>query len=89
MALCCAACSLFKGANPAGYDPETDALTPLFNPRTEDWQDHFTWNGGTLEGRTPIGRTTVAVLRINGPLQVQHRQLLIELGVFPNVGLKD
>jgi hypothetical protein len=84
LALCCAACSLFKGPSPAGYDPETDKLTPLFNPRIEDWRDHFAWNGGALEGRTPVGRTTIAVLRINDTLRVQHRQLLMELGVFPN-----
>jgi hypothetical protein len=84
LALCCAACSLFKGPSPAGYDPETDGLTPLFNPRVEDWREHFAWSGNALVGRTPVGRTTIAVLRINDPLRVQHRQLLIELGVFPN-----
>jgi hypothetical protein len=74
--------SLFKGSNPAGYDPETDTLQPLFNPRTQAWLEHFAWNGGTLEGITAIGRTTIAVLRINDPLRIQHRELLIELGVF-------
>ena len=82
--MCCAACSLFKGPSPAGYDPETDALTPFFNPRTDDWREHFAWNGGTLEGQTAVGRTTITVLRINDPLRVQHRGLLIELDVFPN-----
>lgn len=83
LALCCAACSLFKGPSPAGYDPETDTLSALFNPRAEDWRKHFTWNGAMLAGLTPVGRTTIAVLRINDPLRVQHRQLLIELGVYP------
>lgn len=83
LAFCCAACSLFKGPNPAGYDPETDVLHPLFNPRTQRWSDHFAWNEGTLEGLTAVGRTTISVLRINESLRIHHRLLLIELGVFP------
>lgn len=83
LALCSAACSLFKGPNPAGFDPETDTLHPLFNPRTQSWQEHFEWNGGILVGLTPVGRATIGVLCINDALRVRHRELLIELGVFP------
>jgi hypothetical protein len=70
--------------NPAGYDdPETDVMQPLFNPRSEEWAEHFEWNGATLVGLTPIGRTTIHVLDINEPLRVLHLDLLIKLGVFP------
>jgi len=81
--LSCAACSLFKGPNPAGYDPETDVLHPLYNPRTQPWSEHFAWNGTTLKGMTAIGRTTITVLRIKEPLRVRHREPLIALEVFP------
>ena len=50
LALCCAACSLFKGPNVAGYDPESDEMTPLFHPRTHDWKEHFKWSGAELKG---------------------------------------
>ncbi len=83
LALCCAACSLFKGPNPAGYDPETGTLTRLFNPRTDYWDDHFEWAGPVLIGTTDIGRATIQVLRINERLRVEHRSLLIDLGEFP------
>ncbi|MEQ8786364.1 MAG: HNH endonuclease signature motif containing protein [Pirellulaceae bacterium] len=83
LALSCAACSLFKGPNAVGYDPVTDEMQPLFNPRTQHWDDHFKWNDASLSGRTAIGRTTIRVLNINRPLRVLHRKLLIELGVFP------
>ncbi len=83
LALCCAACSLYKGPNPAGYDPKTDELYPLFNPRMQKWSDHFAWAEAVLEGLTAVGRTTNSVLRINEPLRIQHRRLLIELDVFP------
>ena len=83
LAMSCASCSLYKGPNLAGYDPESDIMQPLFNPRTQDWNDHFASDGAELKGLTPTGRTTARVLRFNEPLRVQHRELLIELGVLP------
>ena len=40
-------------------------------------------DGLELVGRTPTGRTTVAVLAINLPLRVTHRAQLIAEGTFP------
>jgi hypothetical protein len=60
----------------AGYDPVTDELVPLFNPRLEEWVDHFRWRGAELEGKTSIGRATIDVLRINIAERVEHRRLL-------------
>jgi len=36
-----------------------------------------------LIGRTPVGRVTVALLRINDPFRVELREGLIAEGVFP------
>lgn len=83
LALSCLPCNSFKGANVAGYDPESDELCPLFNPRTESWAQHFEWNGPRLKGKTAIGRTTIDVLRINSSDRVELRQLLIEAELFP------
>lgn len=65
-------CNSFKGSNVAGYDPETGTLQALFNPRTQVWREHFAWRGAILRGKTPIGRTTIELLRINLPLCVKH-----------------
>jgi hypothetical protein len=54
----------------------TKDLTRLFHPRVDLWNDHFVWNGVLLDGRTAIGRTTIAVLRINHPDAVAVRQAL-------------
>ncbi len=51
--------------------------------RQQVWAAHFEWNGATLEGLAPIGRTTIHVLNINEPLRIQHRDLLIKLDAFP------
>ena len=84
LALACLPYNSYKGANAAGYDPEGDDLQPLFNPRQNDWSKHFAWDGAVLRGKTPIGRATIEVLRINSPERVEHRRLLIEARLFPS-----
>jgi len=81
--LACAQCNAAKGPNVAGYDPETGILTPLFNPRVDDWTEHFRWQEGFLAGQTQVGRATIDVLRINDSDCVEQRQELIEAGLFP------
>lgn len=76
--LACAYCNAAKGTNAAGFDPETDELVPLFNPRADAWAEHFVWDGPVLTGRTPIGRATIEVLGINRPERIEHRKLLAE-----------
>lgn len=83
LALACFNCNTFKGTNVAGIDPVTDQHASLFDPREHNWGEHFAWDGPLLVGRTPIGRATVDVLRINLPDRIEHRRSLIEEGVFP------
>ena len=81
--LACAYCNSAKGSNVAGYDPVSGELTPLYNPRSNSWHEHFAWNGPVLRGLTPVGRTTVDVLRINDAERIQHRSLLMGAGLWP------
>lgn len=80
----CFNCNTFKAVNVAGHDPDTGELTPLFHPRHDDWDAHFAWDGPFLQGLTAIARTTIDVLRMNLPERVEHRRLLMQLGVFPS-----
>jgi 5-methylcytosine-specific restriction endonuclease McrA len=77
-----AACNAAKGPNIAGYDPETDELVPLFNPRQDRWDEHFAWDGPRLRGHSAIARATIDVLRINALQRVAHRRKLMALGLF-------
>ena len=83
LAYACVHCNAFKGPNIAGRDPVTKSIERLFNPRQDDWEEHFRWDGATLETRTAIGRVTLAVLRIDLPYRVAVRASLIEEGLFP------
>ena len=76
LALACIDCNLSKSSNLAGLDPETGMLTELFNPRRQNWVDHFDRVGALIIGRTAIGRTTVQVLNINSDDQLALRQLV-------------
>jgi hypothetical protein len=73
LALACVDCNLHKGSNVAGYDPETGQLTPLFDPRHQQWHEHFQRLGAFIVGKTSVGRTTVEVLQLNAEQQLQLR----------------
>jgi hypothetical protein len=83
LALSCLPCNSYKGSDVASYDPETQTLVPLFNPRTERWDEHSYWAGPRLVGKTPIGRATIALFRINASERVEHRRLLMESDTGP------
>ncbi|MFN0018333.1 MAG: HNH endonuclease [Pirellulaceae bacterium] len=80
LCLACFACNAFKGPNIAGVDPLTKEICRLFHPRRDVWNEHFAWEGPILAARTAVGRTTLAVLRINQPERVEFRRLLMLSG---------
>jgi hypothetical protein len=76
LALACPTCNWNKGPNIAALDPETELLTPVYNPRLDDWKVHFTLLGLEIVGLTNIGRATVRLLRMNEPEYVELRREL-------------
>ena len=72
----CSWCNLFKGPNLTSYDPETDTIVRLFNPRTDLWDEHFWMDGAEIVGATPQGRATVALLQMNDDRRVRLRNEL-------------
>lgn len=76
LALACVSCSLRKGARRGAVDPDTGEATDIFHPRLHSWDEHFAADPATCEimGRTPMGRATVVLLRVNRPLAVAIRR---------------
>ena len=74
LCLACVSCSLRKGAKTHAIDPDSVANVPLFHPRQHEWPAHFRWRDVDLCGLTPIGRATVATLRLNRPLIIEIRR---------------
>ena len=89
LALSCPNCNLHKSARLAAIDPETGAEVPLFSPRTDAWQEHFTLSAdhAHIIGIIPIGRATVAALRFNNPEHVDARQLWVAGDWYPPPGV--
>jgi hypothetical protein len=83
--LSCRLCNEAKGVLVEATDPETGATVPLFNPRTQAWQDHFAWSqdGTQVMGQTPAGRATVSALDLNSELRVRARAIWVEAGWHP------
>lgn len=85
LALACHGCNARKHSATHADDPLTGKRTPLFHPRLQSWNDHFTWSDQGLEvvPKTPVGRATVQRLDLNRPGAVRHRRALILLGSHP------
>ena len=80
LAWACFQCNVAKGTDIASYDNETKVLTPLFNPRKEEWNAHFELVGPAIEAKTAVGRVTLRLLQMNHPHQLEVRRLLISVG---------
>jgi hypothetical protein len=85
LALACRSCNSFKSDSKTGWDDVTAAEVPLFDPRNDRWDQHFSVNfdAGMIHGLTPTGRATVSQLRMNDPQPLTARLIWIELGLFP------
>ena len=83
LAWSCLRCNSTKASEIASYDVLTKLLTPLFNPRTQNWSDHFEMNEeAQIIGKTAIGRVTVRTLQLNHSKQLKSRRDLIETGLW-------
>lgn len=73
-------CNHFKGPNLSSHDPLTDVHVKLFNPRTDNWDDHFRLDGPVIVGLSPQGRVTVELLQMNEPRRLNLRATLHDEG---------
>lgn len=82
-ALSCIECNRNKGSDLTAIDPLTNQIVRIFDPRTQNWHNHFYFDGATILGKTETGRATVVLLRLNDPMRVMERSALIEIGRYP------
>ncbi|HHP7231718.1 MAG TPA: HNH endonuclease [Xenococcaceae cyanobacterium] len=82
LALSCTICNQHKGSDLASIDPETNELTPLYNPRKYNWQEHFKIQDNQIIPLTAEGRVKVRLLQFNLQERIEERKLLIEAGIL-------
>jgi len=85
LAIACCACNRFKGSDIGTLGSKGRGFIRLFNPRTDQWSDHFRLDGAVVLGLTDIGRVTVRLLRINNSDRVEVRDTLCRMGLYPPV----
>ncbi len=88
LALACWSCNLKKGPNLSGIDPQTGRMAALFNPRQDEWEEHFAATINPLKlclairGLTPAGRASVQVLGLNDEMRQMIRYELRAEGIY-------
>jgi len=87
LALACVSCSLRKGARTTAPDPATLRSADVFNPRTNQWDDHFrVATDFTIVGQSSIGRASVLLLGMNRHLAIEIRREEASRGRYPAQG---
>ena len=69
-----------KGSDLASIDSETGAMSRLFHPRRDRWDEHFEMRGPLIVARTGVGRATVRLLQLNLPQRIKEREVMIQAG---------
>ena len=81
LALACRGCNGHKLTATQARDPLTGETIPLFNPRTQPWREHFSYeiadDGAAIHGLSPTGRVTARRLGFNRPRAKLARLLWI------------
>lgn len=85
LAWACLGCNLFKATTTHVFDLLTGNLVPLYNPRIENWSEHFEWseNFSVMIGKTPTGRATINCLKLNRIGLVNLREIFVAAGKHP------
>ena len=73
LALACPHCNRAKGSDLGSLDPLTGILTPFFNPREQEWSDHFVFIGRVIEPLSAHGRVTTKIFQFNHPDRLAER----------------
>jgi hypothetical protein len=84
--LACPRCNGFKSDQINSIDHISGQIAALFNPRYQDWRDHFTWDDtdhALIIGKTVEGRATIVALQINNEDNLAFRRLLVSAQWYP------
>ena len=83
LAFACMICNRLKGANLTSV-ASSGEIVRLFNPRLDNWQDHFRLEGAIIQPLSTIGEVTTRLLRLNDADRVVERLRYQGLGRYPH-----
>lgn len=85
--LACRSCNSYKHKKTEAIDEISGQIVKIFNPRTQNWKEHFKFSNDKTKiiGKTEIGRVTVSALKLNNNLSVDMRKKWVEVGWYPPI----
>ncbi len=88
LALSCGGCNGHKATATMSEDPVTGEIVPLFNPRADAWESHFSWDEAQIQmiGISATGRATIERLKLNRQEVRNLRKLLKQIDKHPPNG---
>lgn len=83
--LACRECNAHKATKTKARDRLTGKTVKIFNPRKQNWHEHFEFSQDFSEilGKTACGRATVDALQMNNIYQTTARLAWTETSKFP------
>lgn len=83
LAYACSYCNWKKGPNISTILFLGGELVPLFNPRTQNWFDHFEVKRGEILPLSTIGEGTIKLLDFNQLTRIDARFEMMLAGCYP------
>lgn len=84
LAYACAFCNRAKGSGIGSVVQGTGAYVRFFHPRLGRWAEHFRLDGVLIVDLSDIGEVTGPILAFNISERLLERQVLLEMGRYPN-----
>ncbi|WP_221394428.1 HNH endonuclease [Dyadobacter sp. NIV53] len=82
LAFACMICNRFKGSD-LGSLTDEGILVRFYNPRTDDWKEHFKIQSNEIIPLTNIGMVTVRIFKFNEIARKVEREALQLIGHYP------
>lgn len=89
LAYACAFCNREKGSDIGSIVWETGEFVRFFNPRTDQWSNHFQLEKIFIRPKSDIGEVTARILGFKENDRILERQTLAELGRYPTIQARE
>jgi hypothetical protein len=83
LALACPSCNLHKADRTSTSISSNGDSIPFFNPRLDEWGNHFEWDDYTPIAKSEIGRVTIQALDLDHERRIRIRRAEKTLRLIP------
>ncbi len=83
LAYACLVCNRNKGSDLGSILEPGGRLIRFFNPRIDQWGEHFSLDGVLIRPLGPIGQVTERIFKLNDIERLMEREALRAVGRYP------